>query len=347
MWNNRSREFIDDTIINVGKDLLNTDKDGVEKLIKKYGTNTIEYAKGLAARKGKLSKFDDEYWMKLKLAVEYNEITHFYMSKQFVCTGEATNKIEELESDFKKDLYYLTKNYGDTFTIEAKLNDEISFLFIIEKQLDDIEDFERYKLYTYAISDNTIELQWKADYVVINDQYRKYYYFDNMYDNKMGRKILNTIKEITGCLQYDDEVFDSLKEYAIEYANKIYSVSFYGRETKPRKQTENTNRENKIHQPSVTDTDEVIIRQKDVMLELRKCGIEYRPSTTQPYKGGHHKSPVRHRRREHYRRSCGRGDYDLIDGSFVYVGKKMGSYSFVQQTIINEHMGEQAIVYRV
>lgn len=49
-------------------------------------------------------------------------------------------------------------------------------------------------------------------------------------------------------------------------------------------------------------------------------------------KGGHHASPVEHDRRGFYRKSRGRGDYDLIDGQYVYVGDMKGRYSKVAPT---------------
>lgn len=61
---------------------------------------------------------------------------------------------------------------------------------------------------------------------------------------------------------------------------------------------------------------------------------EYCPSKPYVYKGGHHKSPVSHPRSGYYRRSkC--GDHVLRDGEFVKVPKGMGSYTYVQPTLVN------------
>lgn len=60
---------------------------------------------------------------------------------------------------------------------------------------------------------------------------------------------------------------------------------------------------------------------------------DYNPSTRQPWKGGHHASPVEHDRASYYRRSRGKGDYDLVGDKFVFVGGGKGKYSKVAATM--------------
>lgn len=66
----------------------------------------------------------------------------------------------------------------------------------------------------------------------------------------------------------------------------------------------------------------------DKVIHLHTYVKEYSYVGNQEYKGGHHKSPIEHNRRGYYRRSRGVGDYDYVNGEFVYVGKKQGKYSF-------------------
>ena len=64
------------------------------------------------------------------------------------------------------------------------------------------------------------------------------------------------------------------------------------------------------------------------------------------YKGGHHSSPRAHDRRAYYRRSRGRGNYDLVDGRMVFVGDKKGKYSLVRQTHVNGKKSESVKIYK-
>ena len=74
---------------------------------------------------------------------------------------------------------------------------------------------------------------------------------------------------------------------------------------------------------------------EDKLVPLHEYVKEYEPSEHKDYKGGHHASPAEHDRRAYYRRSRGVGDYDLVDGSFVNVGKGNGKYSLVRSTHVD------------
>lgn len=82
---------------------------------------------------------------------------------------------------------------------------------------------------------------------------------------------------------------------------------------------------------------------KDVVIE----SLQYTPSANKDYeyKGGYHASPISHERSGYFRRSRGRGDYDLVDGEFVFVGGKLGKYSYVAPCHVNGRDG--TIVYKV
>lgn len=83
----------------------------------------------------------------------------------------------------------------------------------------------------------------------------------------------------------------------------------------------------------------------DTLISLRTYVKEYESSTESVYKGGHHASPIEHDRCAYYRKSRGVGDYDLVNGEFVYVGSKKGSYSYVKPTHVNGK--KKFIVYKV
>ena len=64
------------------------------------------------------------------------------------------------------------------------------------------------------------------------------------------------------------------------------------------------------------------------------------------YKGGHHASPKEHDRRGYFRKSRGRGDYDLVNGEIVYVGDMKGKYSKVMPTHVAGKKTENIIIYK-
>jgi hypothetical protein len=61
----------------------------------------------------------------------------------------------------------------------------------------------------------------------------------------------------------------------------------------------------------------------------------YHSAERHAYKGGHHASPIEHDRKGFYRKSRGRGDYDYVNGNFIWVGNKQGKYSYVRSTHVN------------
>ncbi len=63
---------------------------------------------------------------------------------------------------------------------------------------------------------------------------------------------------------------------------------------------------------------------------------EYHESVKKEWQGGHHASPVSHTRSGYYRKSKV-GSYVLREGEFVFVGKSLGRYTYVQPTIVNAH----------
>ena len=75
--------------------------------------------------------------------------------------------------------------------------------------------------------------------------------------------------------------------------------------------------------------------ESDVYVPLHVYAKEYEPSVRSEYKGGHHRSPIEHTRKEHYRKSRGRGNYDLVNNEYVYVGGMKGHYSLVPETKVN------------
>lgn len=83
----------------------------------------------------------------------------------------------------------------------------------------------------------------------------------------------------------------------------------------------------------------------DTLVLLHKYAKEYSYVGKRESKGGHHKSPIAHDRTGFYRKSRGAGDYEYINGEFVFVGDKKGHYSWVRATRVT---GKKAnVIYKV
>lgn len=96
----------------------------------------------------------------------------------------------------------------------------------------------------------------------------------------------------------------------------------------------------KVHSVSVTKKDS-----DDVYVTLgSKPKAERKPYVN---KGGHHASPVAHDRKGFYRKSRGRGDYDLVGDQYVYVGDKKGKYSKVAPTHVDGTKTKKTKVYKI
>ena len=75
---------------------------------------------------------------------------------------------------------------------------------------------------------------------------------------------------------------------------------------------------------------------KERVLSMKEYVYEYRESKKCEYKGGHHASPVSHPRSGYWRKS-NRGTHILKDGEFIEVGRGLGKYVYVKETLVNAH----------
>lgn len=95
----------------------------------------------------------------------------------------------------------------------------------------------------------------------------------------------------------------------------------------------------RVHTPSMEKN------KADVYVPLTAYFAHERKTTV--YKGGHHASPKEHDRRGYYRKSRGRGDYDLVNGEIKYVGNMKGKYSLVSPTHVNGEKSSTVKIYKV
>lgn len=95
----------------------------------------------------------------------------------------------------------------------------------------------------------------------------------------------------------------------------------------------------RVHTPSLEKN------KTDIYVPLTAYFAHERKTTV--YKGGHHASPKEHDRRGYYRKSRGRGDYDLVNGEIKYVGNMKGKYSLVSPTHVNGEKSSAVKIYKV
>ena len=137
------------------------------------------------------------------------------------------------------------------------------------------------------------------------------------------------------CASLANLAMRTLAYTAYMYDNRNLLTRKNGKARKPYEHT-------KVHcvhrEPAITE---------DRLTPLHTFVKEYEPSTYHSPKGGHHASPVEHDRRAYYRRSRGVGDYDLVNGEFVSVGKGKGKYSLVKATHVDGSKKKVTKVYKI
>ena len=155
--------------------------------------------------------------------------------------------------------------------------------------------------------------------------------------------ILRTVSSLAEDL-VDDSAEYTMNNFAIlslkcfKYAAYMYA----NRGTLTRKNGKASRRYSEV---AVHRVHKEVAKSEDRLVALHTYVKEYEPSTHAAYKGGHHASPVEHDRRAYYRKSRGVGDYDLINGEFVKVGKGLGKYSLVRASHINGEKSSK--VYKI
>ena len=163
-----------------------------------------------------------------------------------------------------------------------------------------------------------------------------------LYDLSIDGKIIPAVLEVSGKsgTNYSEAGLPTNKEVL----NLIQHVidCYENRATLTRKNGKVAKRynESKVHIAATEDN--------DVYKPLHMYVKEYEPSIRGEYKGGHHVSPIPHERCGHFRRSRGKGDYDLVDGKFIKVEKGKGKYSFVKATSVNANKDtDKVLVYKI
>ncbi len=143
---------------------------------------------------------------------------------------------------------------------------------------------------------------------------------------KMNEQLITTIYDFQ--LPNPSEIIDAVSYALYCYGNMPVLNRKNGRVAR-------TYKEHKVHISNNHTGDKYV--------PLHTYADEYHPAIKQEWKGGHHSSPVPHDVRGYYRKSRGRGNYDLKDGKFVFVGNMKGEYSFVESFKTGKDKQEKVI----
>lgn len=163
-------------------------------------------------------------------------------------------------------------------------------------------------------------------YISVGDAYE--------YSNKLVDMTNESNINISNVINPDSDkavnTYFSYVSYNVIYAI-MYCVHCYNHRatiSKPGK-----HKTSKLHEVRIVQIskDDIKAEPTDKLVDL----MTYCSAEKHAYKGGHHSSPVEHDRKGFYRRSRGKGDYDLVDGNFIWVGNKQGYYSYVRSTHVN------------
>lgn len=256
------------------------------------------------------------------------------------------------EYDWKSDIYVDFSYGGHDFFVHAwkckypvKFNNFVSdYMYTLYGDIPEMFD------YNYSALDNQYGMLWKftAMYKLHICDKHKYVQAEISDANKWLMKNLHwsyTLAETESnkAPKLDADIakatFDNLgvptPEYVYEMVNHVI-YCYLHRDTLKRKNGKAQHRYNNcsVHVASTGPKD------SDVYVPLLTYAQTHRSTE---YKGGHHASPTGHDRRGFYRKSRGRGDYDLVDGKIVYVGDMKGKYSYVSPTHVEGNKNKTGV----
>lgn len=379
MFNNLGRQVVDSATTAMSRGVLKKKKKDLVRLMEKEGDNVILHLMDVARRMRETTAFEKNK-AGFAVAYDYKKATHYFVSKVpsvIMLSGkEASNRLK------------LVNKLEDIFTIETYIGDiEILAQFVNLRKDVTCEDevfiegkealwsfnvFVKfpdmslcpvhYPLYCgYIVND------LESSFFIANDfhpftrafvtQSTTFTFGDTDYkvraikpDANKETEIVTAIYErLVDCITViykersnkkakSDE--ESASEIIADFLNKAISGDLDGSKKK------HAVSERAI---SVAGEPKVEVEVEDKLVPLHRYLKEYAPSIRRAYKGGHHASPVPHDRRGYYRRSRGKGDYDLINGEFVFVGNMEGTYSWVSATHVGNKKSDSkpTLIYKV
>lgn len=371
MFNNFGRQIVDNSIIAMSRGVLKKKKRDLERIMDREGYNTPAYLMSVANRIGKAGAFDKNK-SGFAVALDYKKATHYFVSSlPNIITlnakvGANRNKcLYEIDDIFTIECDCRGVDIFAQFVNLMKDKIEPNSVYINGDRIAwSISVFIR------AVTENICPVHYPLYIGYISEDLEHVYFIANSYHpvvnsfdtkpvqfkiegkgsfavkaivlNAKSRLVKVTSEHLLDCVTFIyKEITDSknkksksdeedIGSFISDFLNKAINGDFDKVEESvvPQERAISVAKESKI-----------AVEVEDKLVPLRTYLREYVPSKKKAPKGGHHASPVPHDRRGFYRRSRGKGDYDLINGEFVYVGDKKGMYSWVPAT----HVGEKKI----
>lgn len=347
-FNNLGRELYERTLDTAGKNILLKKKKNAVKLLKDNPEGFLTELSAIAYRCGRPHKFE-ALKQALHWVEDYSKTTHYFVEINDNTTlGEVSNLLTDFNSEKILEL-------GKEYTVEV--NFDYGTLLLNFTQFEDgYLNINGHNIVgaldVFASIDRSITESFTAPlttpittvYLGENNRLLLAYVPGGLLSYGTKHKTAKAVLEgetynmelISG---KPDDAYVSLLSAGLIGIFQILSVknTVKIRNSKRNKASENSSAPVKADQACA----HVIYEDKVVPLQryITEHASEY------VYKGGHHASPVPHERRGFYRRSNGRGDYNFVNGDYIYVGGKQGKYSWVPST----HVGgknDTVIIYK-
>lgn len=347
-FNNLGRELYERTLDMAGKSILLKKKKDAVRLLKESPDDFLDKLSATAYRCGRPHKFEA-----LKQALhwvgDYNTVTHYFVDIGKTTLKEYNDSVQGFSSQQFFDL-------GDEYTVEINFEFGTVLLNFTSFSEDTSLSINGHKILgsfdLFASIDREVTNGFTAP---ITTPITTAYLGE---DNRLllayvpgGLLSLGTKHKTVDAVYNDhpckielirgkaDDIHVALLSAALMSVIHVLAV---------KNTVQIRNNKKSQHPTKTTNTphvkhDHVHIIYDDKVVPLQRYISEH-PSEY-VYKGGHHASPVPHVRRGFYRKSRGRGDYDLVNGEYIYVGDKQGKYSYVSAT----HVGtknDTVIIYK-
>ena len=377
MFNNLGRQIVDSAVTYMSREVLKKKKKDLIRIMEREGDNTPKYLMSAARRTHNVHAFERNA-SGFAVALDYKSATHYYVAslpEVFAVTHIPSGGILEC-----------LNTLGDDFTIETSIQDIDIFVQIINRSKDRRSEGDItingnaieyiFRVFLYSKEKPFCLVHYPLFYVYVGEDHKTLFFIANScnpmssafstvsadftldgsthtidildVNDTLSGPITAVFKHITNCITYihyeiercksnkskEEDVTDTL----VDFLNKAIN----GKLDKPT--TKKSERA-----ISVANESRVEVEVEDKLVPLHRYLKEYAPTVKRVSKGGHHASPVPHDRRGYYRKSRGRGDYDLINDEFVFVGDMKGTYSWVSATHVGNKKSkkEQTLIYKV
>lgn len=347
MFYNFGRELYNEALNRVARDVLLKKKKDLERVMKgKTAEEVISYVRDIAKRTGRMSKFEANK-QALGFALNYENGMHY-----FVDFGHSSIKLDGGVNGAE-----VMREVGNDYTIELTVNDELTMLGRYIYLGDDAEDcwifIDGKRVYSCVILFGKVHHPGAKSVPITQPITIAYLFEDTAYFASCGNHPLTancarksvefkfgkytTEINVLEAGTFLEACFDAFLFCAKSVHDTQKSVKVRRRKKSSDETSTSSSTKKNVAVPNVV--------YEDKLVSLQKYIYEYEPSIKRESKGGSHASPIPHDRRGFYRKSRGRGDYDLVNGEYIYVGDKQGKYSYVSAT----HVGTKnntVVIYK-